>query len=182
MQPPPGYPKQPQGQPSPHSPQQAPPGYPPQYGIQQQPYYPPQKKGMPGWAWGLIVGAIVLFCGFPVLGILLLPLVTSNTRDARRAEGEQVMGVARDSARVQYSKTGQNPGKFSSFMSTYELSGHYYNIDDPIRDITTGGRSPSGFGGGHAKAEITCTPVTPSDGKGRCEFSWSDGNSQIRWD
>ena len=184
MQPPSGYPQQPQ---NPQGPQQAPPGYgqqayPPQYGMQQQPYYPQQKKGMPGWAWVLIIcGVVFILC--PIGGIFVLaaiPLVASNTKEARKAEGEQMMGMARDAARVEYSKTGSNPGTFSSFMSTFELSGIYYNIDDPIRDVTTSG--PAGFGGGYKKAEITCTPVTPSDGKGRCEFSWADGNSQIRWE
>ena len=41
-----------------------------------------------------------------ILALAAIPLITSNTRDARRAEGEQLLGSARDSARVEYAKSG----------------------------------------------------------------------------
>jgi hypothetical protein len=169
MQQPPGYPQQPQ---HPQGPQQAPPGYgqPPQYAMQQQPYYPPKKKGLPGWAWGLIIGAVVLFCGFPVLGLLLVPLVTSNTREARRAEGEQLMGSARDLCRVQHQKAGTAPKRLSAISRPGEFIGLYYQIDDAIESTSTQGK-------------LHCSPMqSPSDGRGHIEFKWQDGSSSIRWD
>jgi hypothetical protein len=185
MQSPPGYPQQPQGQPYPHQPQGQPnpqgpqqvppgygppPGYPQQYGMQQQPYYPPQKKGMPGWAWGLIVGCVLLFCGVPVLALAAIPLITSNTREARRAEGEQLMGSARDATRVQYSKTGTSPARLSQFTQLYMFEGEYYRVDDNIQATS-------------ANATITCSPImTATDGKGRIEFAWATGESKVRWD
>ena len=99
MQPPPGYQQNPQfSGPSNQGPQQYPAGpqgyqHPPQqYGMTPPPYYPPQKKGMPGWAIALIV------CGagfvFLVLVLAAIPmLVSTNTRDARRAEGEQLLAI-----------------------------------------------------------------------------------------
>ncbi|MBZ0135047.1 MAG: hypothetical protein K8I27_01585 [Planctomycetes bacterium] len=129
---------------------------------------------MPGWAWGLIIGAIVLFCGFPLLAILMIPLITSNTRDARRAEGEQLLGSGRDMARIEYSKKGAAPVSFSRFEMPIQpsmLTGKYYRVDDAIH------AKPGG------SAEITCTPQqTMSDGTGRLEFVWSHGMGQIRWD
>ena len=171
MQPPPGYSQgpqqgQPQGQPQNY--QQ--PGQ-PQYGMQQMPYQPPRKKGLPGWAWGLIIGALVLFCGFPLLAILAIPLITSNTRDARRAEGEQMMGFARNSARIEYSKTASNPGTFSSFADPADFAGKYFRVEDQIRSKS------------EAAAEITCVPQqTTSDGKGRLEFDWSHGMGKTTWE
>lgn len=167
---------------------QQPPGYNPQQNPQQpqggqqyqqqpypqQAYYPPQKKGMPGWAWGLIIGAIVLFCGFPLLGILAIPLITSNTRDARRAEGEQMLGSAKGQARIQFAMVNEKPQTFSSFMDQMDLmdlTGQYYRVDDSIR------AKPND------KAEITCSPLqTDSDGTGHMEFGWASGNSRVSWD
>ncbi|MCB9894186.1 MAG: hypothetical protein H6839_07050 [Planctomycetes bacterium] len=185
MQPPPGYSNQPQGQPGPQPgqpyPQQQPPAYgapgQPQYGMQQQAYYPPRKKGLPGWAWGLIIGGLVLFCGLPVLALAAIPLITSNTRDARRAEGKQLLFSARDAARIEYSRTGVNPGTFSSFSNPGDFAGMYYSVDDPIKATGISTRS-----GGTSSAEITCTPRSISDGRGRVEFEWTSGGGTVVWD
>jgi len=186
MQPPPGYPQQPQG--APQGPQPYPQGpqpYPQQYPMQQGYYGPPPKRGMPGWAWALIIVGILLFCGVPILVLAAVPLITSNTREARRAEGEQLMGVAVDRARVYYARNGASPGRFSAIPDLYagELDGIYYKVDDPITDV--GGSSGRGFGGygGSSKAKITCSPVqTQSDGRGTTEFDWAGGNKQMSWD
>jgi hypothetical protein len=172
MQPPQGYP---QNQPQ-HFQQGPGPQGPPQHGMAPMPYYPQQQKqGMPAWAWVLIicgVGFAVLIVG--ILALAAIPLITSNTRDARRAEGEHLMGSARGVARVEYSKTAQPPLRFSQItsgsFSMHDLQGKYFHVDDAI------GSKPGDRG------EITCTPQqSPKDGRGRMEFSWQDGNSQIFW-
>lgn len=180
MQPPPGYP---QGQPQPQQPQAYPPGYAapgqPPYGMQQYPYYPPRKKGMPGWAWALIILGF-LFIGLPlILGILAVaavPLITTNTRDARRAEGEQLLGSARDFLRVEYSKTASDREAFSSFAQmagTGEFDGVYYTVD----------RTPSPARSPGYDAELSCspTPQAHDPSKGFVVFRWADGSSQLSW-
>lgn len=194
MQPPPGYPQGPQDSgsqnhnqgPQPYNagsqgygPPPGPQGYgpppgPPQYGMQRYPYYPPQKSGMPGWAIALIVCA-VLVIPVGILALAAIPLITSNTRDARRAEGEQLMGTARDYLRVEYSKSGMESEAFrafSSMASTGAFDGLYYNVDRTARPVS----SPS------FDAEVTCSPVKgQSDGHGQNQFRWADGSSQTTW-
>ncbi|MCZ7605578.1 MAG: hypothetical protein M5U25_05770 [Planctomycetota bacterium] len=182
MQPPPGYP---QGQPQPpQQPQQPyPPGYaqPGQapYGMQQYPYHPPRKQGMPGWAWALIIMA-VLFIGLPmILGILAViaaPAITTNTRDARRAEGEQLLGSARDYLRVEFAKTNRDRDAFMAFMlkaSSGDFDGIYYTVDR-----TPGQARRPGY-----DAEVSCSPTEKAHdpSRGFMVFRWQDGSSQTEW-
>lgn len=181
MQPPPGYP---QGQPQqPAQPQAYPPGYAqpgqPPYGMQQYPYYPPRKKGMPGWAWAVIILGI-LFIGVPmILGILAViaaPAITTNTRDARRAEGEQLLGSARDYLRVSYARTNSDRDAFAAFTqqaASGEFDGIYYNVDRMPRLSSSPGYD----------AELTCspTPKAHDPSRGFMVFRWQDGAAQISW-
>lgn len=138
----PAYPQHQQPQPQPYPQQQyAPQQYAPQYG--QYPYYPPQKRGLPGWAWGLIIGGIVLFLIVPVMAVAAIPLMTSNTRDARRAEGEQLLNSARDASRVHYAKTGYAPARLSDFTDPYLFEGLYFAVDDNILLRPPARRSPA---------------------------------------
>ena len=153
----------------------------PQYGMSPPPGYGaygmPQKKGMPGWAWVLIICGVV-FIGLPmilgILAVIMMPAITSNTRDARRAEGEQLMGMARDFTRVAYSKTGDANQAFQIFevdRSKGLFDGTYFNVDSV-------GHSTGAF-----DARVTCVPTqSVSDGHGSMEFRWTDGSNQIRWE
>lgn len=179
MQPPPGYP---QGQP-PQQPQAYPPGYaqPGQapYGMQQYPYHPPRKQGMPSWAWALIIMA-VLFIGLPmllgILAVIAAPAITTNTRDARRAEGEQLLGSARDYLRVEYAKSGRDRDAFMAFMlkaSGGDFDGLYYTVDR-----TPGRARRAGY-----DAEVSCSPTEKAHdpSRGFMVFRWQDGSSQTEW-
>jgi prepilin-type N-terminal cleavage/methylation domain-containing protein len=103
-----------------------------------------------------------------ILALAAIPLITSNTRDARRAEGEQLMGSARDATRVQYSKTGTAPALISSFTPVAGFAGEYYTINDAITSTATDGT-------------IGATAVSASDGNGTINFQWASGNSSISW-
>lgn len=173
MQPPPGYPQQQPQHGQPPAYQQ--PGSP--YGMQPMPYYPPQKKGMPAWAWVLIVGGVLFaFLIVAILALAAIPLITSNTRDARRAEGEQMMQSAMGQARIAFAKTNFPPGRLTGStdmggadISPMELEGKYYRVDDAV-------------GGDEEAGELRCSPVsTPSDGNGMLEFRWTDGQGKITW-
>lgn len=162
----------------PNNPEQQPPA---QYGALPQPgqqwppqYYAPPKRGMPGWAW-VLIGCGGLFVVFIIVGILALaaiPLITSNTRDARRAEGEQLMGSMRNHARVAYSKYGQPFDSLADAGITEDdRLGRYYAVNDEIGlEIPIHG-------------EITCTPLESStDGNGNMLFEWDSSAYQIHWE
>ena len=189
MQPPPGYSQPPQGQPYPQGgpqpappyQQQAAPGYgqqgQPQYGMQQQPYYPPPKQGMPGWAWGLIIGCGVLFVVFVGMFFLMAGVASSDRSvEAERAEGEQLMGSARDFLRVEYSKTA-SPEKafraFTTFSAQGAFDGYYYRVDPSARSVANGAYD----------AQVTCSPTSAAHepSHGQMQFQWASGQSQIYW-
>lgn len=171
-----GHPQGPQQwgpQGHPQGPQQGPPQQYPQQGYQMGPpqYYPPQKKGMPGWAIALIVGAVFMFVVLPILALAAIPLITTNTSDARRAEGEQLMFSARNRARLAFARNSEIPVSFTAAGVPRDmLEGHYYRVDDRI-------------GGTSTQGEITCSPVqSPADGHGRLSFNWTDGGGeQVHW-
>jgi hypothetical protein len=136
-------------------------------------YYPPQKKGMPGWAIALIVCAVLFVV--MIMGLAAIPLIVSNDRDARRAEGEQLMGSARDYLRVEYSKTGNANDTYQKFRQEagrHTFEGKYYRVDP-----NPGPSQNMGY-----DARVTCSPNrSSSDGKGAMDFNWADGNSTISW-
>jgi hypothetical protein len=177
--------QQPYPQPGPQHPQPgAPypqPGYGPQQyqGMPQMPYYPPPKKGMPGWAIALIVVGVLFFFIIPILALAAIPLLTSNTRDARRAEGEQMLGSLRGLVRITYAKQGTHTGIRTLTgseniggcgASPMELRGKYYVVRDNVESRMSGAR-------------LTCDPTTSqSDGSGHVDFEWSGGEGRYTWD
>lgn len=185
---PPQYPPQgPQPMPgAPYPPQpgmQYPPGmhYPPGMphpGMGQVPYYPqPQKKGFPVWAIVLIVFLVLLpVCG--IFGLAAIPLITTNTRDARRAEGEQMLQSLKGQARVGYARLGLAPRTLSGSYTAQgcnvppmELQGKYFNVRDAIE-------APS-----KTTARLTADPAgAASDGAGHLEFQWAGGDGKVTWD
>jgi type II secretory pathway pseudopilin PulG len=154
-------------------------GYAPHAGMQYPQAYPPQKQGIPGWGWALIGcgGLFVVFMIVSVLALAAIPLITSNTRDARMSEAEHLLGSARNLARVRYSKFGEPPHSLTgpydrggADVPEYELQGMYYQVEDRV---TT---PYPGYGG------LTATPhYAGSDPTARMEFSWNTGESDLAW-
>lgn len=107
-----------------------------------------------------------------ILALAAIPLITSNTRDARRAEGEQLMGSARDFSRVEYSKAGVAPANLAG-AGTNAFKGKYYTVDQ------TAGPAASGVAGYDVK--LQATPTSATDGTGTIHFVWTSGNSSIQW-
>ena len=107
-----------------------------------------------------------------ILALAAIPLITSNTRDARRAEGEQLLGSARDAVRVEFSKNGTAPTKVSDAQPLTAFTGKYFSILDPIAAKTVNGGA-----GGSIK---TNTP-SATDGTGTMDFQWASGFSTITW-
>jgi prepilin-type N-terminal cleavage/methylation domain-containing protein len=100
-----------------------------------------------------------------ILALAAIPLITSNTRDARRAEGEQLMGAARDHLRVQYSKTGSATGLTLTSAGTNAFDGEYFNVD------TYTAATPS----------VLANAKSTGDTDGTMNWDWASGNSSISW-
>lgn len=181
--------------PAPGQPQYAPQGAPPQYGAPPQhgapgmppgygppnmppPYYgPPQKKGMPGWAWGLIIGGVFLFLILPILALAAIPLITSNTAEARQAEGEQMLGSMKNFARVAFAKTGMAPTRLTGpigsggagcGVSPAELEGLYYRVEDRVENPAAG------------TGELYAKPKTGGK-EGSLRFQYNGGEGKFTW-
>lgn len=108
-----------------------------------------------------------------ILALAAIPLITSNTRDARRAEGEQLLGSARDFCRVEYSKTSTVPANLNG-AGAGAFTGKYYAIDQS---------AAPGSGTGSYNASLQAAPVATgsTDGTGTMYFIWASGNSSISW-
>lgn len=138
------------------------------------------KKNRKGFT---LIELLIVVVIVGILALAAIPLITSNTRDARRAEGEQMMGSMKGQARVAYAKVGVNTNvvqltgaiggttKGCGVVAT-ELTGKYFNITDTL--TTTA-----------ATCKIDCSPNSvsgsSSDGSGAMTFSWSGGDGTISW-
>jgi hypothetical protein len=117
----------------------------------------------------LSVAALILL----ILAVVFVPLMTTGHREPRRAEGEQLMGAARDFARVQYSKTGKvgdTALAFEQEITSGSFEGEYYTVSTvlvPLNDTM---------------ARIYVYSTTSSDTPGYIEFEWASGSSNIIWD
>lgn len=110
-----------------------------------------------------------------ILALAAIPLITSNTRDARRSEGEQMLGSMKGQARVGFAKLGYKPstltGQYSANgcnVNSTELSGQYFTITDTINGTNTAG-------------SLTATPDTSSDGTCLHAFNWGGGDGSFSW-
>jgi len=111
-----------------------------------------------------------------ILALAAIPLITSNTRDARRSEGEQMMGSMKGQARVAFAKNGAAPTTLvgpidtgGSGVSAGELTGQYYTVTDAVAAGT-------GF-----DASISATANNGTDGTGTHNFDWAGGNGDFVW-
>jgi hypothetical protein len=156
-----------------------PPGYPPPHQYDPQ-YGPPPRQGKPAWFWVLIGcgGLFAVFVIFAILALAAIPLITTNTQQARKSEGESMLGSMRNSARVAFMRNGEPPrtltGDFiagGAEVNPAELVGNFYEVEDRI-----GAPSP-GYGALRARPLAgTYDPI------GTMEFHWQDGTYSIDWE
>lgn len=173
--------------------QQAPqPQYAPQQYQQPMPYGPgydlpppPKKSGMATWVIVLIVCAVLAIPVFGILAIAAIPLITTNTRDARRAEGEQLLGTCKNQVRAHFSKTLTVPYSLTQAGVGPDMrQGLYYKVGDGITPEGSTGLSSGYYGDkDYGTASLTCAPIKdPSDGVGKMTFDWTSGSSHVEWD
>lgn len=108
-----------------------------------------------------------------ILALAAIPLITSNTRDARRSEGEQMLGSMKGQARVAYAKLGRAPSTLNAAyanngcnVNAGELNGQYFTITDAV---------------GNA-GSLNAMAKTSSDGNCTHNFNWAGGNGNFVWD
>lgn len=114
-----------------------------------------------------------------ILALAAIPLITSNTRDARRSEGEQMMGSMKGQARVAYAKRGIAPKTLTgavesdgSGVNAAELVGQYWNVTN---NITNTGNLPTDTG-------TIAVTSKGTDKAGNHTFQWGGGSGSFSWD
>ncbi|MEE9311189.1 MAG: hypothetical protein V3V10_02130 [Planctomycetota bacterium] len=176
-QPQPPMPPQGQGQPHMQPQGQYQPGqqqpYPQQMPNGQQPYYgPPPKKSNLALIL-ILVGVFVFIPMVGCLGLAAIPLITENTRDARRAEGDAVAGMVKTHLRTLYSKSGNIPSRSDTEVAQI-LSGAVgeYVASVEYEGLPRSGDSRFSKGG---SGKITVTMKSASDGVLVLEFDYQTG-------
>lgn len=126
---------------------------------------PQKRKGF------TLIELLIVVVIVGILALAAIPLITSNTRDARRAEGTQLMQSARDWCRTTYAKKGtfdaEAVAAFGVEHATNQWKGNYYSVDNtPPTD---------------AAPKILSTAVNKGDKNGTLTFNWGSGESDIVW-
>lgn len=105
--------------------------------------------------------------------------VSSSTRDARRSEGEQILGSMKGQVRVAYAKLGGHAGinkltgaigKGGCGVVASELAGKYFKMRDKVASTD-------------ASAKLMCEPTLDDSKDGFCvfEFKWGGGDGTYIW-
>ena len=114
-----------------------------------------------------------------ILALAAIPLITNNARDARRAEGEQMMGSMKSQVRTTYARTG-NSGNITQLsgpvfptgtgcnVTPTELNGKYFTMQDGV--LTTA-----------LDFTLTTDANNGTDGTGTLVATWSGGDGNFSW-
>lgn len=106
-----------------------------------------------------------------ILALAAIPLITANTRDARRSEGEQILGSMKGQARVAYAKLNTAPLTLTAAgVASAERTGKYFTVDDAV-------------GGSGAQGSLTATALSANSSDGSCThtFNWAGGDGSFAW-
>jgi prepilin-type N-terminal cleavage/methylation domain-containing protein len=108
-----------------------------------------------------------------ILALAAIPLIASNTRDARRAEGEQQLGTLKNRVKVAYARVNGIPPTLTGEINgttggcgadANDLLGKYFNASNTI----------GGAGATSSTATLTVSPSATgnsSDGTGTGTFN-----------
>lgn len=131
-----------------------------------------QKKGF------TLIELLIVVVIVGILALAAIPLITANTRDARRSEGEQQLGSMKNQARVAFAKTGNVPGTLSgsidkggSGVAAAELVGKYFQVADKVTGPSTA-------------VIMTASPAptgTLTDGTCTLTFAMAGGDGTFVW-
>ena len=106
-----------------------------------------------------------------VAGVVYLLNSSGGGRDARKAEGEQLMGSARDASRVGYGKNGScEEAEVALKSAAGGFMGSYYYVLPQLISVN------------QKTARIECVPKPGIEGPtGYMEFSWESGYTTVHW-
>lgn len=113
-----------------------------------------------------VIGGV---CGLlPVLVLAFIPLGNTSGRNARQAEGQQLLGSARDSARVWSAKGEGKPRTLRGVLrGEGPMQGQFYRIVDVVALPHMGG------------GRIYAVPLDYYNPTMRIDFDWKSGRSEI---
>lgn len=119
--------------------------------------------------WFMLGFLVALF-----LFLMGVPLCSSNYRDGRKAEGEQMLGSAKGMVRVAIAKTERTPSRLTGALETGgaraepgELQGKYYRVLDHV--------SPRGSKG----AALFAVPTRRNGSVATLEFELHGGDGKF---
>lgn len=124
--------------------------------------------------------AVLVLGGAPAIVVSLVPFMVSGTRDAKRAEAEQVLGSVKGQVRVAYKERRGHQGLRTLTgslddggcgFSPAELQGKYFRVRDEIVVTETG-------------ATLFADPMPGYEKEGNCTvvFNWHGGDGVFTWD
>jgi prepilin-type N-terminal cleavage/methylation domain-containing protein len=108
-----------------------------------------------------------------ILALAAIPLISANTRDARRSEGEQMLGSLKNRVKVAYAKVNGIPATLEGAINgvtggcgvaSGERSGKYFDANNTV----------GGAGAGNTAATLTISPNSggnTGDGTGTGVFN-----------
>ncbi|MBZ0134760.1 MAG: prepilin-type N-terminal cleavage/methylation domain-containing protein [Planctomycetes bacterium] len=105
-----------------------------------------------------------------ILALASVPVISASTQDARRSEGELILGTVRDVARIEYARTGTSPKKLSDCgVKAKDRTGNYFKVQNAIANSNI------------QDARIRAVSISGDDGRGDLHFTWNSGASEFRW-
>jgi type IV pilus assembly protein PilA len=101
-----------------------------------------------------------------ILALAAIPLITANTRDARRSEAESSMGAARNQLRAEFSRTNSAPANLAAAgITTDPIVTQYWSIAYTSGDAD----------------QLTATAEGHTDVNGVMSWNWETGVSSVDW-
>ena len=104
--------------------------------------------------------------------VAAVPLLPSGKRDAKQAEGEQLMNAARDEFRIGYSKNrdlADAHAMLNKKIGAGRLTARWYRIESPATRLSDG------------RWQVTAVPNEAGLKTGFLSFDMESGESEIVW-
>jgi hypothetical protein len=106
--------------------------------------------------------------------------VASDSTEARRSEGQQLLGSARDGLRDARAKSKQQPARLSEIGPLLAYDGEYFSVLDGIHEGQWPAQADAPMFRDKPTA-LVAAPKSPADGWGVMYFDWTSGRSIVEW-
>jgi hypothetical protein len=122
----------------------------------------------------------MLACFLGILWLSCSCTVVSDTTEARRSEGAQLLKSARDALREAREKTKQQSTKLSELGVLSAYDGEYFSVLDGVYEDQWPAQADGPMFRDKPTA-IVAAPKNPADGWGVLYFDWTTGRSIVEW-